>query len=281
MEIKNKVDFASSETISMQQLFALSCSESHRHKIIWQKSQPQCAIWRVLECSRTILDDWDCDFKEMGKYDEFFIQCEQMYNNWRWDRMDPLVVEITPIAHNLYNGHHRSFVLGCLLLQKKVNFQPIPVRNIATLAFDSTSETAILLDLSIPEFLKRVKLPFDPSPIGDFPRRLRCSDPCAYENRLFQGYQELDQLRAKGLYLSFEMAISNFTQETEITSPEVSFENAFDKAVEYFVVSPSQSDLALTSAFIFDAAITGHRWAIDALVEMNVRISVNYPVKTA
>ena len=136
MNITNKADFAASEHISIDKFFPLVCSEAHRHEVIWEKRASYERVWRVFDCSKTIIEDWNCDWLELGKHEAFFTQCQEMYDNWDYGLMEPLEVCISDKAHNLENGHHRSFVLGSLILQKKVQFEPIPILNTATLTFD-------------------------------------------------------------------------------------------------------------------------------------------------
>ena len=242
MDIQNKSDFAKLEHISLEQFFPLICSESHRHAVIWQKRPAYEIIWRVFHCSRNIIEDWDCDFAEMGKQDEFFLQCAAMFADWQWDLVDPLKVEIAPPnILRLVNGHHRSFTLGCLLLTEKEQFRPLPVLNTAKLRFDPTSDVSILLAYSADEFLKFAKLSPEQPPIGEIPRRIRLTDRKLYEKTLTEAslvWRDLKKADPTGAHIHARLHV----RENNLQFDEI-------------VINAETEQVAIGAAFIADAAL--------------------------
>ena len=242
MNILNKSDFAILEHITIEQFFPLICSDSHRHEIIWQQRKSYEIIWRVFHCAKTILEDWNCNFAEMGKSDEFFLQCQVMYDNWDYERMDPLIVEIAPPnIFRLENGHHRSFVLGCILLQEKEQFRPLPVLNTAKLKFDTESDTSIQISYSAEEFLQWSRLANKGEPIGKIPSQLRLTDRKLYEKRLTEAslvWRDLMNQDATGAHIHAKLHVrDNNLQFDEI------------------VIDAETEQVAIGAAFIADAAI--------------------------
>lgn len=183
MKILNRADFAKLAHISRETFFSLICARFHRHDVIFKRSKRTGIKWTISECANAIVNDWKCDWLEMGKLDDFFTQCKAMYEGWDYAKMEPLVVEITPHTDALINGHHRSFVLGSLLLQNKIEVQPIPVLNTANLSF-TQSDTAILISYSTEEFLTFSKLAPDQPTLGEFVRNVRTSHRELYEECL-------------------------------------------------------------------------------------------------
>ena len=242
MMIQNKSDFAELEHISLEQFFPLICSNEHRHAVIWQNRPNYEIIWRVFHCANTIREDWDCDFAEMGKSDDFFIQCQDMYDNWDWDLVDPLVVEIAPPnILRLVNGHHRSFTLGCLLLTEKEQFRPLPALNTAKLRFDPASDVSIFLAASAAEFLKFAKLSPEKAPIGEMPRKMRLNARKLYERKLTEAsrvWRDLTRQDATGAHIHAKLHVrDNNLQFDEI------------------VIDAETEQVAIGAAFIADAAI--------------------------
>ena len=244
MDIQNKVYFAQLEHLSLEQLFGLVCSELHRHEIIWQKRQRYEQVWNVFYCAKTILEDWHCDFLEMGKTDEFFVQCQAMYDNWDWELVDPLEVCINDRQHNLENGHHRSFVLSCLLLQNKVKFQPVPVLNLANLRFDTSSDKSIQISYSAREFLSFAKLsPEDRTPIGEIPKRTRQHSRKLYDQKLDSAARIFETL---------------FTAPPgEIPKIEGKLLGGNTLRLDELVIGSRDRDIAISLAFLFDASLHG------------------------
>ena len=243
MDIQNKSDFAKLEHISLEQFFPLICSESHRHAVIWQKRPAYEIIWRVFHCARNIVSDWNCDFAEMGKQDEFFLQCAAMFSDWQWELVDPLSVEIAhPNILRLVNGHHRSFTLGCLLLTEKEQFRPLPVLNEARLKFDTESNTSILLSYSPSEFLQFAKLSPEQRPIGEIPKNMRLTNRKRYDLTLIDA-QELwrDKIKAEGIDEARIKATLQCREDRLL----------FDD----IVIVPSDESLAIAAAFVADAVL--------------------------
>ena len=244
MEIQNKSLFAELQHISLDQFFPLICDKAHRHEIIWQKREKYEIIWRVFHCARTIIDDWDCNFLEMGTHDDFFKICDPMYQNWSFERMDPLLVELTPNVHRLVNGHHRAFSLGCLLIQKKVDFQPIPVLNLAKLHFDTSSDTPIKISYSAEEFLAFSKLQAGGTPIGEVPQGIRLTDIKLYERILTDASQRWkDLISAAGFNHAHIRARLHIRDNTLL----------FDD----IVIEEADANTAIDAAFIADAVLNG------------------------
>ena len=237
MNILNKDDFARPGTLNLEQFFTLECSPSHQHPVIWQKRQPYEIVWRVYHCAKTIVDDWHCDWLEMGKTDDFFTQCDRMYQEWDYNLMESLQVCVDDRSHLLENGHHRSFVLGSLLLQGKVEFQPVPVLNTSLLTFNTTSEKSIEVQLSIPEFLAVKIAPG--IPIGTLPERLRMTNLDLYKSHLTAA-TEMWKERIKGsppphsIRTKIENIINNLTHDV-------------------LIIDATDRQIALAAAFICDA----------------------------
>ena len=267
MDIQNKVYFAQLEHLSLEQLFGLVCSELHQHEIIWQKRQRYEQVWNVFYCAKTILEDWHCDFLEMGKTDEFFVQCQAMYDNWDWELVDPLEVCINDRQHNLENGHHRSFVLSCLLLQNKVAFQPVPVLNTAKLCFDTSSDTSIQISYSAREFLRFAKLKEDRTPIGEIPKRTRQHSRKLYDQKLDSAARIFDTL---------------FTAPPgEIKKIEGKLlESGNTLRFDELVIGSGDRDIAISLAFLFDASLHGilaGRHAVFFLKEQEGGVAIEIP----
>ena len=89
MNILNKTAFATPDHIEIEQFFPLVCSLSHRHDVIWEKRKPYEHVWRIFDCARVIIEDWNCNFAEMGTSDAFFDQCAAMFADWQWELVDP------------------------------------------------------------------------------------------------------------------------------------------------------------------------------------------------
>ena len=184
MNIINKSDFATLAHISRDTFFSLICHDVHRHDIIFDKRTERTGItWTISECTNAIVSDWECDWLTMGKHDGFFTQCDQMYREWDYAKMEPLLVEITPQNANLINGHHRSFVLGSLLLQENIQFEPIPVLNLANLSF-TQADTPIKISYSAVEFLTFSRLADDQPTLSEFVRNVRRSQKKLHEQIL-------------------------------------------------------------------------------------------------
>ena len=241
MNILNKALFATPDHVSIDPFFSLSCSEAHRHDVIWQKRKPYEIVWRVFDCSKTIIEDWNSDFAEMGKHDEFFIQCASMFANWQWELVDPLEVEIE--AGNLINGHHRSFVLGCLLLQDKVDFQPIPVLDVGRLRFSMDSDISIEISYSAQEFLQYFKPIPGGVPIGEIPQKLRLQNIEEYMEMLNKSAQTW-----KGLSKS-ENPADRFVRAKMDRVRRDTF--MFDS----LIIEPADKVAALAAAFLADAGV--------------------------
>ena len=241
LNILNKKAFATLEHITIDQFFPLICSLSHRHEIIWRNRPVYEHVWRVFDCAKIISSDWDCNFLEMGKQDEFFIQCQDMYDNWDWELVDPLEVEVQ--AGNLINGHHRSFVLGCLLLQEKVDFQPLPVLDLERLRFDLDSDTPIEVVYSAQEFLQYLK----PTPggfsIGEIPHKLRLQNMDLYMEMLNKSAQTW-----KGLSKS-ENPADRFVRAKMDRVREDTL--MFDS----LIIEPADRVVAIAAAFLADAGV--------------------------
>ena len=238
MNIINARDFAQLEHIDLSQFFSLICSDAHRHPVIWQKRQPYEVVWTVYHCAKTIFEDWNCDWSEMGKTDEFFVQCQEMYQEWDYKRMDPLEAGLTQRGNFLKNGHHRSFVLGSLLLQDKVQFQPVPVLNVGKLIFDPSSDKTIEIKLTIPEFLG-VKLESG-LPIGTIPATLRTANWERYKSQLTTATQIWKSIIKESppphcMRAKIEQVTNNLT--------------SFDA----LAVEDDDRDIAIAAAFICDA----------------------------
>ena len=241
VNIINKTDFAQAETLTKEQLFSLVCSESHRHEVIYQKRQPYEKVWTVYYCAKTIIEDWDCDFHKLGEQDDFFKLCAPMYDSWQWELVDPLQVCIDPQRqiHNLENGHHRSFVLSCLLLQNKVEFQDVPVLNTASLEFDRESDKAIEIALKPIEYLNQVFLGDLTPPIGAIPDTYRTKDRMLYDEKL----NEATQLWMERKQSSPENILPSMNTKLRNTK--------FDM----FQIEPDDRDTAIAAAFICDAIL--------------------------
>ena len=241
MNILNKSDFATPDHITIEQFFPLVCSESHRHPVIWQKRPAYEHVWRVFDCVKTIGEDWNFDFAEMGKSDDFFIQCQAMADDWQWELVDPLEVELQ--AGNLINGHHRSFVLGSLLLKNKVDFQPLPVLDLERLRFDLDSDTPIEVVYSAQEFLQYLK----PTPggfsIGEIPHKLRLQNMDLYMEMLNKSAQTW-----KGLSKS-ENPADRFVRAKMDRVREDTL--MFDS----LIIEPADRVVAIAAAFLADAGV--------------------------
>ena len=241
MNIINKADFAKPETITKEQLFPLVCSAGHRHEVIYQTRKPYEIVWTVYYCGKTIVEDWNCDWIEMGKQDEFFRQCAPMYDDWQWELVDPLQVCIDPQKqlHNLENGHHRSFVLTCLLLQNKVAFQPVPVLNTAFLSFDRASDKPIEIALKPIEYLNCVFFENTTQPIGAIPDTYRRKDRKLYDEKLNTATLLWKQLRES----SPENIFPSVTAKMK------------DTHFDMFQIEPDDREKAIAAAFICDAIL--------------------------
>ena len=193
MNILNKADFATLEHISLDQFFPLICAESHRHETIWQNRPAYEIVWRVFDCAKKIIEDWD------------------------YSIMDPLHVEIAPpnILH-LENGHHRSFVLGCLLLQERINFEPIPVLNTAKLQFNTASDTSIRISYSADEFLQGSRLAIEEDPIGEIPSQMRLTNHKLYEKKTNRCLACMEELKRCCEFAVFKGETSRQRQRVKI-----------------------------------------------------------------
>ena len=242
MNILNKASFATLEHITIDQFFPLICSDSHRHEIIWQQRKSYEIIWRIFHCARTIVEDWNCDFAEMGKSDEFFLQCQDMYDNWDYERMDPLIVEIAPPnILRLENGHHRSFVFGCILLQEKVQFRPLPVLNTAKLQFNTASDTSIRISYSADEFLQCSRLAIEDDPLGEIPSQMRLKNRKVYDQKIADASLVWKNLSKQPTGLSIPPVRAKLLVRDN------------DLRFDAVIIEPDDHEIALAAAFLADA----------------------------
>ena len=126
---------------------------------------------------------------------------------------------------------------------KKVQFEPIPILNTATLTFDPDSDKVIRLTVAPSEFLNIVKLPSDPTaPIGLIPKRLRLTDLKAYEQKVIEASETFKQSRLSKTPVIIDAQIE------QIINANTSFDN--------LVIEAHHIDAALVLAFICDAIVS-------------------------
>ena len=218
------------------------CHPVHRHDIIFDKRTERTGItWTIRQCAEAIKKDWNCNWLEMGKTDDFFTQCNQMSREWDYEKMEPLLVEITPQTAKLINGHHRSFVIGSLLLQNKLQFQPIPVLNTANLSF-TQANTPIKISYSAVEFLTFFRLADDKPTLGEFVRTVRTSHREFYEQLLLICAEKWKD-------------IQNYTDErADYISATI---HVRDGTLDFYdiVIDSKDEALATMLAFLADAAL--------------------------
>ena len=148
--------FAPLVTLTETGFLTMRCSSPHRHDTIYAKTDPdRKRDWNVQHCAMAIIRDWDCDWLATGEQDEFFTQCQEMYDNWDFNLMEPLLIEsANPGGREiqLVNGHHRSLVLATLLLKNKVEWQPIRAFDLSYMQFDLNKVPDIPIVFNNPSF---------------------------------------------------------------------------------------------------------------------------------
>ena len=56
------------------------------------------------------------------KYSKTDYACSRLYEQWDCEKMGPIEISLEDV---LGNGHHRSLTLVCLMLQDKVQYEPV------------------------------------------------------------------------------------------------------------------------------------------------------------
>ena len=86
-----------------------------------------------------VIKHYDCDFRKLSEeaerewkaFDEAIVggfwdyKCSDLYAAWDYDQMGSIDLLSGCV---LANGHHRALTLACLLLQKKVRYEPVKYR---------------------------------------------------------------------------------------------------------------------------------------------------------
>ena len=99
----------------------------------------------VRETAYHFIDEWETDFEkieshyreEHAKYEQkaFDYKCAEIYNNFSYQKMGRITLYKAPhpypknekkLSLFIQDGQHRSLSLACLLLEKKIEWQPIP-----------------------------------------------------------------------------------------------------------------------------------------------------------
>ena len=146
-------------------------------------------------------------------------------------------------AGNLINGHHRSFVLGSLLLLEKVDFQPLPVLDVGRLHFELDSEISIEISYEPEEFLQYFKLIPGGVPIGEIPHRLRLKNMSLYMETLNKSAETWKVLIKSG----------NTADRVVRAKMDRFQQNTF--TFDSLIIEDVDNDKAIAAAFLADAGV--------------------------